>query len=234
MPHIKFQLSQTFGYVAVKNFKMAIISANRHLGYQKETILAFLNLNVAPIPSMKFRLNPTFCLGGDVSFEEFQDDHHGGYLGYHDGTILSILTLHAAPNSPMKPRLNPFFCSGDVVWRISRWPPWWPSLISGQNDFSHSESPCHTDASNQVSARSDFWFGRKCHLMNFKMATIAAISDIRTLPNNSKSPCCLDISLQVSAQSNLQFWRSSRKCETLTTDGRTTDGQTDDGPQATA
>ena len=162
--HIKFQLNQTFSYVADKNFKMATMAASHHLGYQDKTILAFLNLHVAPIPSMMFRLNPTFCLERDVNFEEFQDDHHGGHLGDQDRMILAILTLHAAPISPMKFQLNP----------------WWPSLISGQNDFSNSESPCHTNASHQVSAKSDFWFGRKCHLMNFKMATMMAILDVRT------------------------------------------------------
>ena len=64
---------------------------------------------------MKLRLNRTFCLGGVVDFEEFQDDRHGGLLGYQDGTILTILTLHAAPIPPMKFQPNPFFCSGDVV-----------------------------------------------------------------------------------------------------------------------
>ena len=47
---------------------MAIITTSRHSEYQDETILAFLNLHDAPIPSMKFRLNPTFCLKGDVNF----------------------------------------------------------------------------------------------------------------------------------------------------------------------
>ena len=97
MLHLKFQLNQIFGYIADKNFKMATMAASRHLGYQDETILAFLNIHVAPIPSMKFRLNPTFCLGGDASFEEFQDDHHGGHHGYQDGNIFAILILHAAP-----------------------------------------------------------------------------------------------------------------------------------------
>ena len=96
MPHIRFQLNQTFGYVADKNFKMATMEASHHLGYQDETILAFVNLHIAPILFMKFRFNPTFCLGGDVNFEEFQDDRHGGHLEYQDVTILSILTLNAA------------------------------------------------------------------------------------------------------------------------------------------
>ena len=48
-----------------------------------------------------------------------------------------------------------------------------------RNDFSNSESLSHSEASHQVSAHSDLWFGRSC-LKNFKMATMAAILDIGT------------------------------------------------------
>ena len=110
----------------LKNFKMAAMAAiyGSHLEYQNRTILAILNLCVTVMPPIKFWLNPTYRLGGDV------------------------------------------------VWRISRW------LPSEQNNFSNSESLCHCDASHQVSALSDFWFGRCC-LKNFKMATMA-ILDIAT------------------------------------------------------
>ena len=37
-----------------------------HLGYQNRTILAILNLYNAPMPPIKFRLNLTYGLGGDV------------------------------------------------------------------------------------------------------------------------------------------------------------------------
>ena len=37
-----------------------------HLGYQNRTILAILNLYVAPMPPIKFWLNGTHGLGGDV------------------------------------------------------------------------------------------------------------------------------------------------------------------------
>ena len=37
-----------------------------HLGYQNGTILAILNLYVAPMPPIKFQLNLTYCLGGDA------------------------------------------------------------------------------------------------------------------------------------------------------------------------
>ena len=45
------------------------IEDGRHGGdlrYSNGLILAILNLHVAPIPSIKFRLNPTHCFGGDV------------------------------------------------------------------------------------------------------------------------------------------------------------------------
>ena len=67
-----------------------------------------------------------------------------------------------------------------MVSRFSRWPPWGPSWIAERNDFSDSESLCHSDASHQVSVQSDLQFGRRCRLKNFKMATMAAILDIGT------------------------------------------------------
>ena len=44
------------------------------------------------------------------------------------------------------------------------------SILGYPNDFSNYESPCHPDASNQVSAQSNLQFGR-CHLKYFNMAT---------------------------------------------------------------
>ena len=37
-----------------------------HLGYRNGTILAILNLYVTVMPPIKFRLNRTYGLGGDV------------------------------------------------------------------------------------------------------------------------------------------------------------------------
>ena len=37
----------------------------------------------------------------------------------------------------------------------------WPSLISEWNDLSNSGSPFYLDASHQVSAQEDVWFGRR-------------------------------------------------------------------------
>ena len=58
------------------------------LGYWNGTILAILNLYVAPMPPVKFRLKLW-----EMSFEEFQDGHHGGHLGYRKGAIIAILNL---------------------------------------------------------------------------------------------------------------------------------------------
>ena len=53
-----------FGRCRLKNFKMASICGQ--LGYRNRTILAILNLYVTVMPPIKFQLNPTYGLGGDV------------------------------------------------------------------------------------------------------------------------------------------------------------------------
>ena len=65
----------------------------------------------------------------EMSFEEFQDGRHGGHLGYQNGMILAILNLYVTVMPPIKFQLNRTYSLGDVVWRISRWPPWRPSWI---------------------------------------------------------------------------------------------------------
>ena len=89
------------------------------------------------MPPIKFRLNPSHGLGGDdKNFKMVA-------VGYQNVTILSILNLRVSQMPPTMFQFNPTFCSGaDVVLKLSRWPPWWPSWISEQNDFSNSESPC--------------------------------------------------------------------------------------------
>ena len=82
-----------------------------HLGYQNGTILAILNLYVAPMPPIKFWLtrnyglgwrpswisernyfwlSRTYGLGGDVVWR-ISRWRHCGHLGYRNGTILAIL-----------------------------------------------------------------------------------------------------------------------------------------------
>ena len=51
-----------------------------------------------------------------MSFEEFQDGHHGGHLGYRNETILAILNLFVALTPPIKFQLNlTYGLGGDVV-----------------------------------------------------------------------------------------------------------------------
>ena len=111
-----------------------------HIGHANKMILAILNLCVTVMLPIKFWLNQTYGLGG-VSFEEFQDGHHRCHLGYRNGTTSAILNLYIAPMPPIKfwPNLT-YDLGGDVVWIISRWPPWWPSWKLQQNYFSNSES----------------------------------------------------------------------------------------------
>ena len=106
----------------------------------------------------------------EMSFEKVQDGRH---LGYRNRTILAILNLYNAPMPPIKFWLNLTYGLGDVIQRISRWPPWWPAWILERNNFSNSEFLCHSGASHQVLAQSDLQFGRRCSLKNFKMAAMA-------------------------------------------------------------
>ena len=62
-PIILDQSHQRFGRrCRLKNFKMGLMAAILDIG----TILAILNLYNAPMPPIKFRLNLTYGLGGDV------------------------------------------------------------------------------------------------------------------------------------------------------------------------
>ena len=209
------------------------------------------------VPSRFGLIRPT--VWEEMSFEEFQDGRH---LGYRNWTILAILNFYNAPMPPIKFRLNlTYGLGGNVVWRTSRWPLWWPSWISEQNNFSNSESLCHCDASHQDLAQSNLQFGRRWRppwiserndFSNFESLCdcdasyqVSAQSDFglggdaiwrisRWPPSwlseqndfsNSASPCCHNASLQVSAQSILWFWRTCRKCEKLTMDDRWMDRQ---------
>ena len=71
-----------------------------------------------------------------MSFEEFQDGRRGGqrwpssisvqngHLGYRNGMILAILKPCVTVMPHIKFQLNQTWClEGDVVRRISRWPP---------------------------------------------------------------------------------------------------------------
>ena len=50
-----------------------------------------------------------------MSFEEFQDGHHGSHLGYQSGTILAILNLYVTVMPPIKFWLNQTYGLGGAV-----------------------------------------------------------------------------------------------------------------------
>ena len=85
-------------------------------GYQNWMILAILNLYVTPMPPIKFRLNLTYGLGGDV----WRISRWPSWIS--ERNVLAILNFYVTVMPPIKFRLNPT-CGlvGDVVWRISRW-----------------------------------------------------------------------------------------------------------------
>ena len=119
---------------------------------------AILNLHVTPMPPIKFRLNLTFCFGGDVVWR---------ISGWQpawtlDKRVIAILNFHDTPMPPITFKLNQTYRSvANVIWRFSRWLPWWPSWMSERNHFSNSKSPCCLNAFQQVSASSDLQFGSR-------------------------------------------------------------------------
>ena len=78
----------------------------------------------------------------------FQDGCHGGHRGYPIGTIFAIFHLQVTPVSPNKFGVSwPFGAEETAKYRFSRSPPWWPSGISDQKDFSCFWSTSHRNAS---------------------------------------------------------------------------------------
>ena len=78
-------------------------------------ILAILNLCVTVMPPISFS-SIALTVWEEISFEEFQDCHHGGHLGYRNGMILAILNLCVTVMPPIKFWLNlPYGLGGDVL-----------------------------------------------------------------------------------------------------------------------
>ena len=174
---------------SLKNFKMAAI-----LDIETEWFWQFwISLRLRCPHQVSARSDLWF---GRCRLKNFKMAPMAGHLGYRNGTILSILNLCVTVMLPFKFWLNPTYgLGGDVVWRVSRWPPW-PSWLSDRNGFSNSESLCRSDASHQVLAESEFWFGTRCHWKNFKKTAVYLILE----PNGSSSEyMSRDASYQVSA-----------------------------------
>ena len=121
MPPIKFQLNPTKFKTRcrLKNFKMAAwrpswISERNHFSNSESLSHSAASHQASAQSNLQF--------GRRCRLKEFQD---GDHLGYRNGTILAIQNLYVAPMPLIKFRLNPTYAlGGDVVWRISRWPPW--------------------------------------------------------------------------------------------------------------
>ena len=103
----------------LKNFKMAAwrpswISERNHFSNSESLSHSAASHQASAQSNLQF--------GRRCRLKEFQD---GDHLGYRNGTILAIQNLYVAPMPLIKFRLNPTYAlGGDVVWRISRWPPW--------------------------------------------------------------------------------------------------------------
>ena len=123
MPPNRFQLNPTYvpEQMSFQDFQAGlsrwpswILDRNQfsnsmgRLGYWNGTILAALNLYVAPMPSPPPPLQPIpisfssnqLTVLEKMSFEYFQHGWTGGHLGYRNRMILAILNLHRAPMSP--------------------------------------------------------------------------------------------------------------------------------------
>ena len=146
-----------------------------HLGYQNGTIFTILNVCVTVMPPIKFWLNPTYDLGGDVVWRTSRwPPWRPSWIS--ERTILSILNLCVTVMPPIVLAQSDLRFGRRCRLKISRWRSSW---ISKRNDFSNSESLCHCDTSHQVLAQSDFRFRRRCHLKNFKInRTILAILNL--------------------------------------------------------
>ena len=141
---------------------------------------------------------------------DFQDGHHGSHLGFLIGTILAIFDLQVTLLFLTKFRVNwPFGSGEEAKNRFSRWPPWLPSWISDQNNFSYLCSTSHPDASYQVLRQLALKFRRRSkkiggHL-GFPTGTILAIFDLEY-----KSPWCFLSSFE---SSDLSVHEKKRKID---------------------
>ena len=114
-----------------------------HHGYRNGMILAILNLYVAPMPPIKFRLNLTYGLGGDAVWRisRWLPSWRPPWISEWNDFSNSESLCHCDASHQVSVQSDLIYgLWGDVVWRISRWPPWGPSWILEWNDSSNSES----------------------------------------------------------------------------------------------
>ena len=91
------------------------------------------------------------------------------------GTILAIFNLSATPMLPTKFQVDWLLGLGvEGKKRFSRWPPWWPSWVSDQHDFSFFDLQV-TLMLPTVWCQLAFQLRRRSEKLIFKMAAMAAI-----------------------------------------------------------
>ena len=106
-----------------------------HLGFLIGMILAIFDLKITLMLTTQFEVNKPFGSGEEVK-NTFQDGRHSGHLGFPIGTILAIFDLcHPDASYQVSSQLAFGFLRRSEK-RLSRWPPWRPSWISDQHDFS--------------------------------------------------------------------------------------------------
>ena len=121
----------------------------RPLGFLIGMILAIFDLKITLMLTTQFEVNKPFGSGEEVK-NRFQDGRHSGHLGFPIGTILAIFDLcHPDASYQVSSQLAFGFMRRSEK-RLSRWPPWRPSWISDQHDFSIFWFTSHCDASYQV------------------------------------------------------------------------------------
>ena len=88
--------------------------------------------------------------------------------------------LQVTPMRPTKFQVNwPFGSGEEAKYILLRWWPRWPSLVSDHKLSSFFRSTNHPDAPYQGSSQLAFQLRRRREKQIFKMATMAAILDVR-------------------------------------------------------
>ena len=102
-------------------------------------ILVTFDLHVTLMRPTKFGVNRPFGSGEEEKID-FQDGDHGGHFGFPIRTILATFDLQVTPMLPTKFGVNWHLRLGEEAKnRFSRWPPWRPSWICDQHNFSSGE-----------------------------------------------------------------------------------------------
>ena len=101
-------------------------------------ILATFDLHVTLMRPTKFGVKRPFGSGEEERKIDFQNGDYGGHLGFPIRTILATFDLQVTPMLPTKFRVNWHLGLGEEAKnRFSRWPPWRPSWIYDQHNFSY-------------------------------------------------------------------------------------------------